>query len=565
MPEVKTKCNPKPDNAEKCIVLQYAEMRHGIPAITGFIPAIMDGNVCEHYEIRETANSICIPLVPGNISEFRFNGGIIHGARFTLHIGQDFPCGEYHVEIAGVKQSTISKVPIDVGKNFPLSFNYRHQHLRLPDGRFFQLTSDRGFRIVKATAISRLISECLFIFELLKHWTVPEFVAAATRLSYWIWRPFHRGRYWIFSDKLSNPIDSAYSIAKALVNNSEFSKEKVKAYYLVDGRHSLRVNLPNALKTIRYLSLRHRLISLAAEANITSENGYSPFAPAAPYSDITAWQLRVCSLHGLVHHDLSALYGRDFYNFNLMIAGVEREAEYERSGLWGYEAEDVVCTGLPRWDDRTNAPEKKIYFSFTWRNNLVEGVDPVTKERKYGSLLEKSEYRNRLQALLSDPSLHDIAMRLGYSLEFLPHPLLREALGFFSFPEYVHIVPDNIPYENIYRDAFMLITDYSSIAMDMAYLGKPVVYYQFDHDDFYATQGYTESYFSWRDDGFGPVVDSQSAVVDEIVSVLNRNGHRELKYEERAKRFFPPQDKQNGARACKAIFSKINSSRYHAF
>ena len=53
------------------------------------------------------------------------------------------------------------------------------------------------------------------------------------------------------------------------------------------------------------------------------------------------------------------------------------------------------------------------------------------------------------------------------------------------------------------KESSMLITDYSSVFFDVAYMHKPIIYYQFDRDAF--RQGhYQEGYFSY-DDGFGPV------------------------------------------------------------
>ena len=541
------------------VVFQYAELKSGVAVILGFVPFGLFGDANSSLNLHLKVNDSVIPIFLGNMKEFRFNGGIVRGACFSFAIGTGFPCGDFNVEIRG--SNGVTAIPIAVGPNFPLTFSYRHQWLRLPDDRFLRLTPTGGFRVFHASLCARFFAECSLLCELLKHGTIPEAVAAVTRLCYHFWRPFHRGRYWIFSDKLSNPIDSAYSIAKTLVENEKFANEKVVPYYVIDGKHSLRVKLPGKMKTVRYLSLRHRLLSLAAEANITSEKGYTPFVPGASYSDITAWQFRVSSLHGLVHHDLSSIYGRDSVNFNLMIAGVKREAEYERSGLWGYAHDDVICCGLPRWDDRESAPQKKISISFTWRSELVESSHPVTKELSFGTMFENSEYRRRLNSFLSNRHLKELAEKYGYSLEFLPHPLIRNAMSFLKIPSYVHVVPEETPYEEVYRGTSLFVTDYSSVAMDMAYLGKPVIYYQFDHDDFYATQGYTESYFSWKEDGFGPVVTEEENVIAEIERLLERDCVREEKYEHRAHLFFPERDKKNGLRACCAIFKRLEECR----
>ena len=43
-------------------------------------------------------------------------------------------------------------------------------------------------------------------------------------------------------------------------------------------------------------------------------------------------------------------------------------------------------------------------------------------------------------------------------------------------------------YKDIFAQTDLMITDYSSVAFDFAYLRKPIVYSQFDRD----------SFFQWR-------------------------------------------------------------------
>ena len=58
---------------------------------------------------------------------------------------------------------------------------------------------------------------------------------------------------------------------------------------------------------------------------------------------------------------------------------------------------------------------------------------------------------------------------------------------------------------NIIEKASLLITDYSSISMDFAYMKRPVLYYQFDKERF-RNEHLSKSYFDFEDDGFGQYV-----------------------------------------------------------
>lgn len=97
----------------------------------------------------------------------------------------------------------------------------------------------------------------------------------------------------------------------------------------------------------------------------------------------------------------------------------------------------------------------------------------------------------------------------------------------------------------------MLITDYSSVAFDFAYMNKPLIYYHFDYRKYRKNQ-HPEGYFKYEKDGFGPVVKTKESLykyIDEIIDDFKNT----KKYEERVKQFFDLRDKNN----CKRIYEKI--------
>ncbi len=546
---------PRIDLAET-IPLQYAQLACGDMELIGFVPSQMPEGTRLVFRSKLEDR----PVETASARKLRFDGIVASGRPFRIRIDRHFPNGVYAATLAMGSEGSVRTVPFSAGHMFPLSRRYRFQRLRAPDGRELRLLPDGRLRIDHPGSLRRALRTLLFFAELLWKRTEQDWYAAFLRMGFVAWRRRHPERIWLFSDKLANPIDNAYAVASALTSRREFEGEKVSAWYLADGKHSLRIRLAPGIKTVRSQSRLHRFLHLAAEANVTSEGGYSPFSPPDPYEDLLAWQIRVFTDHGVVHHDLSAIYGRDFNGFNLVLSGAPRERDDIAGGLWGYEDDEVVLTGLPRWDARESAPENKVYFGFTWRNDLVEGVNPNTRERFYGKRFLQSDYLAKMRSLLADERLRRAAEETGIRLVFLPHPLLRPVLSEFRVPEWVETVPEDKPYEEIYRDASMLVTDYSSVAMDMAYLGKPVVYWQFDREEFYATQGYTPSYWSWEEDGFGPVTATLDETVEAIVSSIRAGFVREPEYERRAKAFFVPRDKENGARACRAVLRRIGKS-----
>lgn len=538
------------------VVFQYARFREGRLEIEGFVEpvSIVPGPALTLRILGTSGDEVWSrTLVPVLL---RYNRELQQGYRFRFELDGRFPAGEYACQAETA--SAVYPLVVHPGPHFPLATRYRQATFTAPDGLQLSCLADGGFAVARPSAAGRLWQELRFCLELLGRRTSEECTAVMLRMAVHVWRRFSRRRHWIFSDKLDNPFDSAYATAHALVTAPAFGPARPRAYYLVARDRPPGRPLTPGIRPVRHLSLRHAFLHLTAEANITSEDGYSPFARARdPYRDLLGRQLRVWSGHGIIHHDLTALYGKDRQNFSLMTTGVAREREYLLGGTWGYDEDEVVLTGLSRWDFRENQPSRKIFFIFTWRADLVAGSDPRTRCRIYDERFAESVFRQRLDALLSDLALLDAAKAAGYSLHFVPHPLVRPALRFFNFPPDIRIEPEETPYESIYRDASLLVTDYSSIAMDMAYLGKPVVYYQFDREAFYAHQGYTPSFFRWEGDGFGEICKAHDEVVACVARHMQDDCARPAVYEARARAFFPPRDKLNGIRTCEAVLAKL--------
>lgn len=99
-----------------------------------------------------------------------------------------------------------------------------------------------------------------------------------------------------------------------------------------------------------------------------------------------------------------------------------------------------------------------------------------------------------------------------------------------------------------------MVTDYSSVVFDFAYLKKPVIYAHFDADKFYNEQAYDKSYFfSDEKDGFGPVVHSYEELVDQIIKTIDGGCNMSEKYKKRVDAFFYKKDRNNSRRVYDAI------------
>ena len=99
-----------------------------------------------------------------------------------------------------------------------------------------------------------------------------------------------------------------------------------------------------------------------------------------------------------------------------------------------------------------------------------------------------------------------------------------------------------------------MITDYSSVFFDFAYMDKPEIFYQFDEEE-YRKGHYQEGYFSYRRDAFGPVVVEETEFVDAIEFFILNGFTVEEKYQKKIDTFFTLKDQDNCQRTFEAISS----------
>lgn len=267
--------------------------------------------------------------------------------------------------------------------------------------------------------------------------------------------------------------------------------------------------------------------------------------------------------HGITKDDLSTYMNG--VPADLFVTSTAQEYESVLGGSYKFTRREVVLTGFPRHDTllakaAARPPRRLLAFCPTWRQYLygteahIPGLDAEEAAR-----FMQSDYFKAWNAVTASTRLARLAQEHGYELVFFPHPLVSRFVplfanaGAFSFKEYnaVRSVQD------ILVDAALLVTDYSSIAMDAALLGRPVAYYQFQETPaFFDSHLYTKGYFEYSRDGFGPVQPDMEGLIAYLEAQMSRDCRREAVYEERAERFFTLKDGQSCKRTYEAILER---------
>lgn len=255
--------------------------------------------------------------------------------------------------------------------------------------------------------------------------------------------------------------------------------------------------------------------------------------------------------HGIIKDGIE-MHTYSQLGVRLFICGAKPEYEYFKK-FSDYPDENLVYTGLARFDDLLlrNRDDKFVLIIPTWRRYLVDRN--LTKEENEQRFLQSDFYKHYSE-LLESEQLSTFLKSNGYKARFCIHAEFRQFLHLFgSCLDNVEIVGENESVHELLLSTSLLITDYSSVFFDAAYAQKPIIFYQFDYDEFRGKH-FSEGYFSYERDGMGPVVKDQAALLDAIKGCFD--GQRlyvEEKYERRTERFFPLHDTEN----CKRIYDAI--------
>lgn len=325
-----------------------------------------------------------------------------------------------------------------------------------------------------------------------------------------------------------------------------------------DARYAIRYDAPEYARvaalgpTVPFGSFRHWIWYLAAEANISSQKYGKPNAAVCYLLEVVLGWLkntRIFLQHGVIKDDLPFLHA-DKARVAMFSCAALPEYEFVRD-TFGYEPGVVQYVGLCRFDALYGAePEPDLLLIIpTWRMYLERS----TGESGRQAFLE-SDYYRCWSALLRDGQLDALLARCGKRAVFCTHRNMEAFEDCFSSPsERIRVLRwQDADVSALIRQAGVLITDFSSIYMDFAYMKKPVLYYQFDTEQF--RQGHLPlGYFDYERDGFGPICADEESLLAAVEDCFADGCRMAPLYEERVDRFYTIHDDKNCERTYRAI------------
>ena len=349
-------------------------------------------------------------------------------------------------------------------------------------------------------------------------------------------------RVWLVSEH-ETARDNGYVFFRYLRENHP----EIRAYYAMDKADAGYEKVRPLGNVVQWASWKHYLLYMVSDWNVSSHKNGVPNHALFTFLQrvLGRYDKFVFLQHGITYLDNPMFYAKNCL-FRMFVCGAKPEFDHI-SQRYGYRRSEVCFTGFPRFDLLHDAQkdDSMILFMPTWRRWITSEED-----------LLQSGYFKAVQAILNDKDLDDALGRTGRHMWFYVHAGFWRFSNLFgtSCENIAVLDPHTCDIQDLLRTGALLITDYSSVFFDFAYQHKPVIYYQFDLDEFQDRHiGSAESYFDYEEDGFGPVVRSREALVAAVEKQIECGFQMDERYRERTERFFPLHDKRN----CERVYQEI--------
>lgn len=251
--------------------------------------------------------------------------------------------------------------------------------------------------------------------------------------------------------------------------------------------------------------------------------------------------------HGVITDDLSNWISGKRIDYII----VSTEFEYNNlKDKYSLFEDQIILSGLPRYDllenNSKDKDKKQVLLQFTWRMEYQNYTSD-----QFG----QTEYALRIKKIITDNKLLIKLKKSDYTLKVILHPEVNKHIKLFENHENDVVQIANI--ENlIFREEFinssLMITDYSSVFTDFTYLKKPVIFYQWDEEEFYRKHLYSKE-MDYKKDGVGSVFDKHEDIISEIIDNIDNKFIIQEKYKKRVDKFFKFYDSNN----CQRIYEYI--------
>jgi len=334
---------------------------------------------------------------------------------------------------------------------------------------------------------------------------------------------------WLIAERGADARDNGYHFFKFMRKNHE----DINCAYVISKDSPDYAKISALGRTVEPNTFGHYLAFACAKYKISTH--IMGYAPDSYYFTVLDKKLKlvrgkkVFLQHGIIKDNIAELH---YPKVNLDIFVCSTVPEYEDI-VKNYNFPDGVIRriGLCRYDAllSEHTVKRQILVMPTWRYYARKLSDEDFK---------KSDYYESFNGLISDKRLHKLLEENDFELVLYLHYELQKFTHLFSGNnDRVHVRGmGDADVQELLMESTLLVTDYSSVFFDFAYMEKPLAYWQFDSEQFFAEQ-YGRGYFKF-DEGFGPLCTEKEEVIDFIEKEFKNGMAVEATYAERVKNNF---------------------------
>jgi glycosyltransferase involved in cell wall biosynthesis len=370
------------------------------------------------------------------------------------------------------------------------------------------------------------------------------------------------GDAWVLMDRITDAGDSGERLFRYLRK----SRRSINAWFVVEGGSPdwRRLRKDGYLRIVPHGSLRWKLL-MANCRHLISSHADAPIMRPPALLKIMEPRWRFTFLqHGVIKDDLSGWLNGKQIDLFITSTPAEYASVAGDHTPYTFTTKEVKLTGLPRFDRLLEigaqvAVEDRnlVLLAPTWRTGLVPKLRSGAPAPFESSFYASGFIRNWM-ALVNSPRLAQACHEAGLVIGFLPHPNLQPALPGMDLPPHVQrFTFADSDVQLLFASSAVMVTDYSSMAFNAAYLDRPVVYFQFDSEEVFSGAHLgRRGYFEYERDGFGPVAYDVERAIDAITDIIRAGRSPSPIYQARIDATFPQRD----GHCCKRVVDEISHS-----
>lgn len=353
---------------------------------------------------------------------------------------------------------------------------------------------------------------------------------------------------WIVGERRNQARDNGYCFFKYV--RTHYPNSNI--FYIIDKSNDMHkiLDLGNV---IVYNSFMHYLMFALAKVHISSHaNIFWPDDVRKIGFIVNRIRFKKVFLPHGVSYGYTPWATKSRAHFDLFFCSGQLEYQNVLEN-YGYTQQEVTYVGIPRldlWHEPIEVNRKQILLMPTWRAHIVYD--------QHCNFVE-TDYFKAYQQVLDSVELQNFLQHNDLKLIFyLHHDMQRYADLFTTNCKNIEVVKNDQLYDiqNLLRTSALLITDYSSVHFDFAYMKKPVIYYQFDAEEFFTHQ-YQKATFSAEKHGFGPVAYNSEQLIDYLIKSKHNEFELTDVYYCRMRDFYRIYDDKNSERVYQVINSNL--------